>query len=150
MANPLTAPATFTTHVDQSSPWYRTYVGQAWQRLQPGERRAVELMYESLAGDGEQGPAFARAFARRRLEQPNLMAITSRVRTADVAPCASARRWWGAALQMRAARRCWFENVQRNGELVTADVRGGEPAGSPGRSARTASPGCSSAGTCST
>src|SRR2546430_13154820 len=105
MTNPLAAEATFTPHIDQSSPWYRTYVSQAWQRLQPGEQRPIGLMYESLAGDPDQGPAFADAFEHRLLREPNQMAITSRIVLTDVAPCTSARPWWGATLQMRAARR---------------------------------------------
>jgi hypothetical protein len=132
MTNTLADPAVFTTHVAQTSPWYRTYVGQAWQRLQPGERRGVTLMYESLAGDVQQGRAFADAYEYRRLEEPNRMAITSRVVTQDYSQCASSRPWWGAALQMRVARRCWFEDIVHSGELVSAVVMGGEPDGGYG------------------
>jgi hypothetical protein len=129
MTNPLTLTADFTTHIDQSSPWYRIYVGQAWQRLQPGERRAVEVMYESLAGDQEQGPAFDNAFKEGGLREANQVALTSRLVPSDSERCASERPWWGAALSIRAARHCWFDDVQHTGELVSAVILGGEPDG---------------------
>jgi hypothetical protein len=96
VTNPFAEEAVFTNYISQTSPWYRTYIGEAWQRLKPGEHRPVELMYESLAGDSDLGDAFASAFEHRQLEEPNSVAIASRLVSTDADRCATERPWWGA------------------------------------------------------
>jgi hypothetical protein len=121
-ANPLDRDATFLFTGDQSSEWYRVYVGNAWLRLPPGEGRAIELAYESLAGDPVHGEAFDRNL-ERITTSVNHVAVTSWL-VPEGTECDTPREWWGVGLDLRTGRRCWFEDVRRNGELVTARVLG--------------------------
>jgi hypothetical protein len=116
--NPLGRAATYLLGADQSGDFYRVYVGNAWLRLNPNETRAVELSYESLAGDAVFGAEFdhnLEAIASR----PNHVAIASML-VPEGTECSTPRDWWGVGLDLWAGRRCWFEDIQRNGELVTA------------------------------
>jgi hypothetical protein len=65
ITNSLEHPATFRTVMNQSSAFFRTYIGHAWLHLEPGETHVTELMYESLAGDPLHGSAFQEAFGKK-------------------------------------------------------------------------------------
>ncbi len=82
----------------------------------------MDLSYESLAGDPVFGAEFdhnLEAIATR----PNHVAIASML-VPEGTECSTPRDWWGVGLDLWAGRRCWFEDIQRNGELVTARVFG--------------------------
>jgi len=56
----------------QSNPLYRTYLGHTWLELEPGESRAIELMFEyGPVGDGERDARFGAANIRKFGALPN-------------------------------------------------------------------------------
>jgi hypothetical protein len=120
-SNPLQRPATYLFTADQSSPWYRMYVGNAWLRLPAGGTRPLEIGYESLAGDAVFGPDFEK-YQERITSTTHHAAVTS-WQVPENTECDTPREWWGVGLDLRAGRRTWIEDVRRNGELVTASVR---------------------------
>jgi hypothetical protein len=95
----------------------------------PGETRAVELAYASLAGVPVHGDAFAHAFEEGDgLREPNRVGVSSHLAGSGKQFCAAAREWSGVSLAMRAGWRCWFEDLRCEGELLTGRLVGGEVA----------------------
>ena len=118
--NPLDRPATYLFTADQSDDGYRVYLGHAWLRLPSGETRPIELAYENLARDPVHGADFEQHL-ERITSRPNHVAVTSWL-VPENTECDTPREWWGVGLDLRAGRRVWFEDIRRNGELVTARV----------------------------
>jgi hypothetical protein len=106
---------------DQSSDGYRVYLGHAWLRLPSGGTLPIELAYENLSRDPVYGAEFEQHLERIAI-RPNHVAVTSWL-VPENTECDTPREWWGVSLDLRAGRRAWFEDVRRNGELVTARVR---------------------------
>jgi len=124
ITNTLTRSATFYTIADQDSTHFRLYLGHAWLRLQPGETRAVEAGYESLADDQVAGNTFERDFEEGRMERPDQVSFTSLVLPPDRTHCATPRTVWGAGLTLRAGRRTLVDDLRRDGEAVRGVVMG--------------------------
>jgi hypothetical protein len=119
-SNALDRTATYLFTVDQSTAWYRVYLGHAWLRLPAGETEGIELAYESLAGD----PVFGEEFNQhieQITSQDHHVAVTSWLVPQNT-ECDTPREWWGAGLDLRAGRRTWIEELRRDGELMTAGV----------------------------
>jgi hypothetical protein len=118
--NALAREATYLFTAESERDGYRIYVGNAWLRLPSGDTRAMELAYENLSDD----PLHGAAFAQHREElnaRPNHTSVTSWL-VPESTECDTPREWWGVSLDMRSGRRTWFEDMRRNGELVTARV----------------------------
>lgn len=120
-SNALDRTATYVFGVDQSTPWYRVFLGHAWLELTPGETRPIELAYESLAGDPVAGAEFERQI-EQITSRDHHVAVTSQV-LPDNTDCASPREVFGVGLDLRAGLRTWIERPERNGEGLTARVR---------------------------
>ncbi|MET8275748.1 hypothetical protein [Streptomyces sp. NPDC005096] len=122
VANPLSAAATYLTVPEQDSEWFRTYVGNAWVRLRPGEHRMVEVGYESLAGDHVFGAAFDDAFKHEGFERPACITFNSFVRRHQAPGCQSPAPVWGAQLSVRPGIRTEIRNVRLEGEVIWGTV----------------------------
>lgn len=119
-SNVLDRAATYTFEADQSSPWYRIFLGHAWLRLPVGGDAAVELGYESLAGDPQHGDEFDRQIELISNEVDHV-AVNSYV-LPEGTRCPAPRHLFGVGLDLRVGRRAWFEDVQRDGELLIMRV----------------------------
>lgn len=119
-SNALTRTATYLFTADQSTDWYRIFVGHAWLQLKSGASRPFELAYESLAGDVVFGAEFERQLESITDIQHHV-ALTSWLMPENT-ECDTPREWWGVGLDLRAGRRTTIDDVRRNGELVTAHV----------------------------
>ncbi|MDA2892350.1 hypothetical protein PDG61_15630 [Mycolicibacterium sp. BiH015] len=119
--NGLERTATYLFAADQTSPWYRVFVGHAWMELQPGQTRAVELAYESLAGDPVHGEEFDKNI-ERITGVDNQVAIVSAV-LPEGTECDTPRDVFGVGLKLRAGRRVVIDGVERDQEVVRARVR---------------------------
>lgn len=120
-SNSLERPATYVFGADQSSDFYRIYLGHAWLRLQTAQTRPLELAYESLASD----PVFGSEFdqnVERITSRDHHVSISSWV-LPDNTDCGAPREVFGVGLDLRAGRRTWIDEVRRNGELVVARVQ---------------------------
>jgi hypothetical protein len=119
--NVLGRRATYLFGADQTTPWYRIFLGHAWLRLEPGETQPVELAYECLAGDPVYGGDF----------EKNIEGITSRDHHVAVmsgvmpegTECDTPRDVFGVGLTLRAGRRVRIDQVGHNGEVVFARVQ---------------------------
>ena len=121
VTNSLAREATYQFTADQELRGYRIFVGNAWLRLPSGDTRPMELAYENLSDDPLHGDEFAQH--RESINaRPNHVAVTSWL-VPENTDCDTPREWWGVSLDLRAGRRTWFEDIRRNGELVTARVR---------------------------
>ena len=118
--NALDRPATYLFTADQSSDWYRIYVGHAWLRLAAGLTAPVEVAYESLAGDPVVGQDFEDQ-SEMILSTDDHVAVTSWLLPEDT-ECDTPREWWGVGLDLRAGQRTWIDDVRLDGELVTGRV----------------------------
>jgi hypothetical protein len=118
--NVLGRPATYLFSAEQTTAWYRVFLGHAWLQLQPGQNRAIELGYESLAGD----PVFGDEF-EKNIEQitsrDHQVAVMSRVMP-EGTECDTPRDVFGAGLTLRAGRRVVIDRVRHDGEVVSARV----------------------------
>ncbi|MGW1891315.1 hypothetical protein ACWCP6_13820 [Streptomyces sp. NPDC002004] len=121
VANSCPRTATYLLGVNQTSELFRVYIGNAWLELGPDESRPVEFAYESLAGDPELGGYFAE-HAETLMRNPNKLAISAWRRPSSGSECATAVEEFGANLEMHAGQRCWFEDIHREDEVVTARV----------------------------
>jgi hypothetical protein len=123
--NALGRTATYLFGADQSSDWYRTFIGHAWLRLPPGGSRPLELAYETLAGDPVAGEEFDKNL-ERITSMVHHVALSSWV-VPEGTECGTPREVFGAGLQVRTARRAWIEDVRIEGELLVARVLAGDP-----------------------
>ena len=105
VTNRLARTATYLTVADQDSPLLRTYIGNAWLRLEPGETAAVELAYESLAGDPLLGNMFEQEFEALGRKPPPMLSLTSLVLSDPPDGWISPQVVWGANLSVRIGRR---------------------------------------------
>jgi hypothetical protein len=120
ITNTLAGPATFRTAVNQSSAFFRTYIGNAWLHLEPGETHMTEFMYESLAGDPLHGSAFERALSDEGGPR-NVASLT----TSAIGPgnsCAVGHQWWGARLIIVAGRATRIENLHMSSDGVSGTI----------------------------
>ncbi|MFD9005035.1 hypothetical protein ACFV0T_29465 [Streptomyces sp. NPDC059582] len=124
VTNTLAHPATFTHAAEQTSPYFRTYVGNAWLHLKPNETRMVEVLYESLAGDPVHGAEFDQAFAAEEGLAPNQVGLTSFVVPPELHRCRTSHPWWGAGLSIRAGFATRIGDLGCKGELVQGSVVG--------------------------
>ncbi len=119
--NVLTRTATYLFDAEQTTPWYRVFLGHAWLRLPPGETRPIELGYESLAGDPIHGDDFERSL-ERITSQDHQVAVMSAV-LPEGTECDSPRDVFGVGLTLRAGRRVRIDEVRHKGELLVARVQ---------------------------
>jgi hypothetical protein len=120
-SNVLDRPATYLFNVNQSTDWYRVFLGHAWLRLGTDQVEAIELAYESLAGD----PVFGTAFDRnveKITSVDHSVAITSSVMP-EGTECDTPRPVFGAGLTLRAGRRTVIDRVNRDQNVVVARVQ---------------------------
>ena len=116
VSNPLLESRVYEVEANQSTEWYRVYVGHRWLRLQPGETRSVEVAYESLAGDAAKGAEFEQQIEQITSTDHHVALIGYVVPEGG---CAAPREVGGANLVLRAGRRCWFTNLRRQGERLS-------------------------------
>ena len=121
-SNALQRAATYVFAADQSSDFYRIYLGHAWLRLEASQTEPLELAYESLAGDPVLGAAFDENVERITSREAHV-SISSWV-LPDVTDCGTAREVFGVGLDLRAGRRTWIDDIRRDGELLQARVQG--------------------------
>lgn len=128
VTNALRTTATYFNRADHEGSHFRTYIGNAWIRLQPGEMRMVNLEYESLAGDPLYGAEFESDFEQSRMEGPERVAVTRSVvppgSRCDIPTVAS-----GVTLALKAGRLTIIDDLQREGDAVGGYVRGHKDAG---------------------
>ena len=116
----LARSATYLFNVHQTSDWYRVYLGHAWLQLGTDQVEAIELAYESLAGD----PVFGAEFEQnleRITSVDHEVAITSSV-LPEGTECDTPRTVFGAELRLRAGRRTTIDRVNRDGRIIVAEV----------------------------
>lgn len=89
-------------------------------RLAPGEVAAMELGYETLAGDPVAGAECDERF-EEIVERENHVAITSWT-DPDGDECPTLQEMFGGSLVLRTGRRTWIDRPALEGELVTARV----------------------------
>jgi hypothetical protein len=120
-SNTLARSATYLFNGHQSTDWYRIFLGHAWLQLGADQTEALELAYESLAGD----PVFGVDFDHN-LEQitsvDHEVAITSSV-LPEGTECDTPRTLFGVGLQLRAGRRTTIDSVSRDLNIIVARVR---------------------------
>lgn len=121
VSNPRLSRATYLNVLQQSHEDFRAYVGNAWLRLAPGETRALELAYESLAGDPVHGPRFAERFDDI-IHEPNHVTLTS----SSTAPegCGWPVTEWGVSLDLNARNRSDILDVELAGDAVRGLIIG--------------------------
>jgi hypothetical protein len=120
VTNPLGRAATYLNVIEQTHEDFRAYVSNAWLRLGPGETRAVEVAYESLAGDPLRGEDFARRF-ERIAGDPNRLSLTSLL----VSPgCSFPITRSGMSLLVRAGHRTDIRALEWAGDGVRGAVSG--------------------------
>ncbi|HJT58574.1 MAG TPA: hypothetical protein VJ761_18850 [Ktedonobacteraceae bacterium] len=124
VTNRLTRPTTFLTVVEQTSPYFRAYLGNAWLRLQPGQTRLVNVSYESLAGDPIHGEVFEREFERIAHEPPNNLSFTTLVAPPERRRCSTPRIEWGANLSIQVGHLTRVREVNLSGEVIRGFVEG--------------------------
>jgi M6 family metalloprotease-like protein len=118
--NVLDRTATYLFDAEQTTPWYRVFLGHAWLRLKPGQTQPIELAYECLAGDPLHGDEFDK----------NIESITSRDHQVAVmsavmpegTECDTPRDLFGVGLTLRAGRRVRIDQIGRDQEVVFARV----------------------------
>jgi len=123
MSNKLPRTTLYRTVVEQDGRHFRTYLGNAWLRLRPGETRMVDLAYESLAGDPVHGSEFDADFGEKGFERPEHVSLTSQIVPDDPRCCHSPRIWWGAGLEVRAGRKTRIEQCEYNDKGFFGSVR---------------------------
>jgi hypothetical protein len=119
--NVLGRRATYLFDAEQSTPWYRVFLGHAWLRLEPGQTRPIELAYESLSGDPLYGDDFEKNIERIS-SRDHHVAVMSGVMP-EGTECDTPRDVFGVGLTLRAGRRVRIDQVGRNGEVVFARVQ---------------------------
>lgn len=120
LTNPLGHAATYLNVIEQTHEDFRAYVSNAWLRLGPGETRAVQVAYESLAGDPLRGEDFARRF-ERIAGDPNRLSLTSLL----VSPgCSFPITRSGLSLLVRAGHRTDIRRLEWAGDGVRGTVSG--------------------------
>ncbi|MFN8078260.1 MAG: hypothetical protein U0Q19_01730 [Kineosporiaceae bacterium] len=124
VGNDLSRTATYQLAPDQTSPWFRTYLGHSWVRLAAGEERMVEVAYESLAGDPVRGDGFEREVRGDRPLEPNRLALSSLVEPSGDGQGDSGRIVFGAGLTVHAGLRTAVRDLELRGEAVTGTVSG--------------------------
>lgn len=124
ITNRLAKATTFLTVVEQTSPHFRAYLGNAWLRLQPGETRLVDIGYESLAGDAIHGQAFEQEFEKFANETPNALSFTTLVVPPERQRCSTPRIEWGAGLSVQAGHLTRIRRVEVLGEGIEGSIDG--------------------------
>ncbi|WP_327107238.1 hypothetical protein [Nonomuraea glycinis] len=122
ITNSLADPAIYRTVANQSSAFFRTYIGNAWLHLEPGETHRTEFMYESLAGDPIHDAAFMDAFS---ISEGEGLSNVASLTTSVVGPgddCAVAHQWWGARLIVTAGFVTRIEDLRATSDGVTGTV----------------------------
>ncbi|MGW0802726.1 hypothetical protein [Nonomuraea sp. NPDC002799] len=114
--------AAFRTAVNQNSALFRTYLGNTWLRLEPGETHVTELMYESLAGDAVHGSAFMDAFHENEGLSNDVGLTTSMIGPGD--SCGVAHQWCGAQLNIVAGYLTRIESLRMTSDGVFGKVIG--------------------------
>jgi hypothetical protein len=121
-SNALQRTATYLFGADQSSAWYRIYLGHAWLRLSVDQTEAMELAYESLAGDPVSGTDFEEHI-EEITSRDHHVAVTSWIMPENT-ECDTPRELFGVGLNLRAGRRAWIDEVVRKGtELMIGRVQ---------------------------
>jgi hypothetical protein len=118
--NMLDRTATYLFGAEQTTPWYRVFLGHAWLQLKPRQTRAIEFGYESLAGD----PVFGDDFERNIeliTSREHQVAVLSRVMP-EGTECDTPRDVFGVGLTLRAGRRVVIHQVRHDQEVVSARV----------------------------
>jgi M6 family metalloprotease-like protein len=118
--NTLGRPSTYLFNVHQTTDWYRVFLGHAWLELGTNQTEAMELAYESLAGDPELGAAFEEHI-ETITSVDHQVAITSSVMP-EGTECDTPRTVFGAGLTLRAGRRTVIDRVNRDLNIIVAEV----------------------------
>lgn len=123
--NVLRRRAMHRTLVEQTSPYFRTYVDHAWRRLTPRQSDVTQLSYESLAGDPLQDNVFRIAF-REAQDHGLVNDLSARTFVMPERIFDGPQERWGVQLLIRAGLRTRIESLFTSGELVSGAVAAGD------------------------
>ena len=126
VGNPYAKPTRVFLVANQSNPLYRTYLRHTWLQLEPGETRKVQVMLEHAVdpADDRLPPDVKvdREQASKLRWLPNDIGIHAVIEDPEDSPRHALNLLGGAQVQVVTGRATRFEDLKRDGELVSGRV----------------------------